>query len=149
MRPAVSFTSRSLIAVRQSPTRMPALSPGPLGSTRSARRPPPQPADSTHHTPSEGIWKSRSFWKLIQARTTAAVVSKMSRPAVKRIWNSRFMDRNGSCDRVGESPRSEEHTSELQSPCNLVCRLLLEKKKEKRVTQKMYQKKTRKRQNHN
>src|SRR5205807_8284094 len=26
------------------------------------------------------------------------------------------------------SPRSEEHTSELQSPCNLVCRLLLEKK---------------------
>src|SRR2546426_3498723 len=30
--------------------------------------------------------------------------------------------------------RSEEHTSELQSPCNLVCRLLLEKKK-KRKTQ--------------
>src|SRR5688500_20103751 len=28
------------------------------------------------------------------------------------------------------SERSEEHTSELQSPCNLVCRLLLEKKKE-------------------
>src|SRR5256885_11004896 len=26
------------------------------------------------------------------------------------------------------NPRSEEHTSELQSPCNLVCRLLLEKK---------------------
>src|ERR1039457_6000926 len=26
-------------------------------------------------------------------------------------------------------PRSEEHTSELQSPCNLVCRLLLEKNK--------------------
>src|SRR5256885_8971240 len=35
--------------------------------------------------------------------------------------------------RVGCVPtaasRSEEHTSELQSPCNLVCRLLLEKKK--------------------
>src|SRR2546426_7748040 len=29
--------------------------------------------------------------------------------------------------------RSEEHTSELQSPCNLVCRLLLEKKKVRRV----------------
>src|SRR5205807_9233600 len=28
-----------------------------------------------------------------------------------------------------DSVRSEEHTSELQSPCNLVCRLLLEKKK--------------------
>src|SRR3989454_7695678 len=43
-------------------------------------------------------------------------------------------------DRIGKSEyytaivpytgRSEEHTSELQSPCNLVCRLLLEKKKE-------------------
>src|SRR5256885_11005785 len=30
----------------------------------------------------------------------------------------------------GAGERSEEHTSELQSPCNLVCRLLLEKKKE-------------------
>src|SRR2546426_12433738 len=30
-----------------------------------------------------------------------------------------------------EKDRSEEHTSELQSPCNLVCRLLLEKKKKK------------------
>src|SRR5256885_4360455 len=29
----------------------------------------------------------------------------------------------------GQPARSEEHTSELQSPCNLVCRLLLEKKK--------------------
>src|SRR5256885_3203829 len=29
----------------------------------------------------------------------------------------------------GRRERSEEHTSELQSPCNLVCRLLLEKKK--------------------
>src|SRR5256885_10371237 len=28
-----------------------------------------------------------------------------------------------------QAARSEEHTSELQSPCNLVCRLLLEKKK--------------------
>src|SRR6266850_8466718 len=31
------------------------------------------------------------------------------------------------------SQRSEEHTSELQSPCNLVCRLLLEKKKKKKI----------------
>src|SRR5256885_12516837 len=30
--------------------------------------------------------------------------------------------------------RSEEHTSELQSPCNLVCRLLLEKKKKHHPT---------------
>src|SRR2546426_2632586 len=38
-------------------------------------------------------------------------------PAVTVSWRSRM------------SMRSEEHTSELQSPCNLVCRLLLEKKK--------------------
>src|SRR5256885_3879356 len=45
---------------------------------------------------------------------------------------------HGSCALAGDLPnsvapadhlRSEEHTSELQSPCNLVCRLLLEKKK--------------------
>src|SRR2546426_7951403 len=55
--------------------------------------------------------------------------------------------RAGGRDRTGRHPdapapgtrpehgrvrgRSEEHTSELQSPCNLVCRLLLEKKKKK------------------
>src|SRR5256885_9713291 len=33
--------------------------------------------------------------------------------------------------------RSEEHTSELQSPCNLVCRLLLEKKKQKRTARSL------------
>src|SRR5256885_11294752 len=32
-------------------------------------------------------------------------------------------------DQLLPEERSEEHTSELQSPCNLVCRLLLEKKK--------------------
>src|SRR5205807_9196593 len=36
---------------------------------------------------------------------------------------------------VGAHERSEEHTSELQSPCNLVCRLLLEKKKKKQHKQ--------------
>src|SRR2546426_6622615 len=33
--------------------------------------------------------------------------------------------------RIAEIGRSEEHTSELQSPCNLVCRLLLEKKNDR------------------
>src|SRR5256885_8452182 len=35
--------------------------------------------------------------------------------------------------RFAELLRSEEHTSELQSPCNLVCRLLLEKKKNRQT----------------
>src|SRR2546426_4738683 len=37
---------------------------------------------------------------------------------------------------VAAQLRSEEHTSELQSPCNLVCRLLLEKKKKKIIAHK-------------
>src|SRR5256885_12440009 len=37
------------------------------------------------------------------------------------------LERHGQPYRV-DIARSEEHTSELQSPCNLVCRLLLEKK---------------------
>src|SRR2546426_2319283 len=41
-------------------------------------------------------------------------------------WGSR-----GACGSPWRTTRSEEHTSELQSPCNLVCRLLLEKKKER------------------
>ena len=40
--------------------------------------------------------------------------------------------------------RSEEHTSELQSPCNLVCRLLLEKKKKTKKKKKKKKKRTKK-----
>src|SRR5688500_20022009 len=40
-------------------------------------------------------------------------------------------DRQVGRRRQAAVARSEEHTSELQSPCNLVCRLLLEKKKKK------------------
>src|SRR2546426_4421408 len=39
-------------------------------------------------------------------------------------------------DRQLRRQRSEEHTSELQSPCNLVCRLLLEKKKKKNINKR-------------
>src|SRR5256885_7270540 len=48
------------------------------------------------------------------------------------VFRARFCPRHSArpSDRV--APRSEEHTSELQSPCNLVCRLLLEKKKTER-----------------
>src|SRR2546426_3984348 len=42
---------------------------------------------------------------------------------------------------IDDEERSEEHTSELQSPCNLVCRLLLEKKKKKYKQHRMPHKK--------
>src|SRR5256885_7196260 len=50
----------------------------------------------------------------------------------EKLFNQ--LPRNSTCRRIMPArywaqDRSEEHTSELQSPCNLVCRLLLEKKK--------------------
>src|SRR6266850_6310083 len=54
----------------------------------------------------------------------------------KRRPIQRYIDSRSATSIPGGTPprtvthrRSEEHTSELQSPCNLVCRLLLEKKK--------------------
>src|SRR6266496_3519150 len=47
-------------------------------------------------------------------------------------------------NRLGAGRRSEEHTSELQSRRDLVCRLLLEKKKNKNITQLLSKKKTKK-----
>src|SRR2546426_3236878 len=52
----------------------------------------------------------------------------------RRNATSRRKARQSGCQNLPEftaALRSEEHTSELQSPCNLVCRLLLEKKKKK------------------
>src|SRR5256885_4441598 len=50
---------------------------------------------------------------------------QMRRVSLLRPWRARFRREFEVARRL----RSEEHTSELQSPCNLVCRLLLEKKK--------------------
>src|SRR2546426_6176138 len=63
----------------------------------------PQPPPIWFQRKSPAMWSMRSrVWKRLPASTTSL---------------------NSS------ATRSEEHTSELQSPCNLVCRLLLEKKK--------------------
>src|SRR2546426_1899031 len=51
-------------------------------------------------------------------------------PILRRCWT-----RLSTPSQDGRPARSEEHTSELQSPCNLVCRLLLEKKKKKNLYQ--------------
>src|SRR6478752_8695575 len=52
------------------------------------------------------------------------------------------------CLRRRHRPRSEEHTSELQSRLHLVCRLLLEKKKKNKIN-KAKKKKKKKKQKHN
>src|SRR5256885_13219013 len=59
---------------------------------------------------------------------TDAERARHVRHRVREMLNSR-----GEWELVPPT-RSEEHTSELQSPCNLVCRLLLEKKKKLGVT---------------
>src|SRR5256885_12404016 len=50
-------------------------------------------------------------------------------PISRSRGSHRPADGHLSASLSGSDSRSEEHTSELQSPCNLVCRLLLEKKK--------------------
>src|SRR5205807_10508143 len=58
--------------------------------------------------------EARDVGALARLENTAIIAAEALRPATCR-----------------QPQRSEEHTSELQSPCNLVCRLLLEKKKKK------------------
>src|SRR5256885_9642514 len=58
---------------------------------------------------------------------------EMIRDAVRDFVRTEITPHAARWDKEHHFPknvhRSEEHTSELQSPCNLVCRLLLEKKK--------------------
>src|SRR2546430_10717319 len=53
-------------------------------------------------------------------------------------WVSSSITPSETAAAVDETQRSEEHTSELQSQSNLVCRLLLEKKKKESVTETAY-----------
>src|SRR5256885_4400623 len=53
------------------------------------------------------------------------------RNGVNVKWSAKLGTETYSSPIVAGGRRSEEHTSELQSPCNLVCRLLLEKKKQR------------------
>src|SRR2546426_3968561 len=62
------------------------------------------------------------------------VVLVVNRELLRQAEGATARDDRHLVDRVGaRQNRSEEHTSELQSPCNLVCRLLLEKKKTSQV----------------
>src|SRR5688500_19799405 len=63
---------------------------------------------------------------LLAARKQLALAVGDQDPAVQRLDGLLGFELGTDSERLD---RSEEHTSELQSPCNLVCRLLLEKKK--------------------
>src|SRR2546427_10023790 len=61
------------------------------------------------------------------------IFPRESRPGPAARRHRPPADRAGECRRPRTPARSEEHTSELQSQSNLVCRLLLEKKKKKKT----------------
>src|SRR5256885_11851887 len=69
---------------------------------------------------------------VILARSAAAALDVVLevRVAARRLHHplQRVLGERGAAEVRVHEHRSEEHTSELQSPCNLVCRLLLEKK---------------------
>src|SRR5256885_2591757 len=53
----------------------------------------------------------------------------LTREVLAKLAGVELVEHGPSLEVIRQMFRSEEHTSELQSPCNLVCRLLLEKKK--------------------
>src|SRR5256885_2535806 len=63
-----------------------------------------------------------------EAALDAARMAERWYARLSRVLHHQFQARKPIILYASQS-RSEEHTSELQSPCNLVCRLLLEKKK--------------------
>src|SRR2546426_6116114 len=91
----------------------------------------PRPGCSSPGSNSRGALSLRPA---SSARSSRAAASGRPRKGI------RSAARRSACFTPPTSPtgwkkRSEEHTSELQSPCNLVCRLLLEKKKTNRDLQ--------------
>src|SRR5256885_5399742 len=102
-----------------------ATAPTPVG----ARYSPNTSRNAPAHSPTVPPALASSMVAAVRFSSVAATRRTPSRARV-HAWSSRC-DRHCSRCSTCSASRSEEHTSELQSPCNLVCRLLLEKKKEK------------------
>src|SRR5437763_16651096 len=79
------------------------------------------------------IWLHPAFADLLQQTTGAAKPRNYSLQVANRLWGQKDYGFLPDFLKLTETSygRSEEHTSELQSPMYLVCRLLLEKKKKK------------------
>src|SRR5256885_4761120 len=78
--------------------------------------------------PRSTLFPYTTLFRSLSVRCGRLQVLRRAAAAARRgAARPRLPDAGGDRESVGG--RSEEHTSELQSPCNLVCRLLLEKKK--------------------
>src|SRR5256885_1899931 len=85
-----------------------------------------------HHVRSQGLEQARTDpGHAVEPRQTAKQTVPLT-PSDDALRERRSDPRQPRDLRHVGAVRSEEHTSELQSPCNLVCRLLLEKKKKRR-----------------
>src|SRR2546426_12735085 len=96
-------------------------SPGMAFRTRTTPGPKPKPTLFTKYSPQTSPASNRAV-RAVTSRCTARTGLCRYTPASFGFGPEVVRVRN----------RSEEHTSELQSPCNLVCRLLLEKKKNRK-----------------
>src|SRR2546426_9370786 len=67
-------------------------------------------------------------------RSAAPAAGRVVREHDRASGGARARERGTAVGHLPSPDRSEEHTSELQSPCNIVCRLLLEKKKKTKQT---------------
>src|SRR2546427_312527 len=86
-----------------------------------------------------GAWATTGAGRRSVRADIASSISRVSWPHAAQLSVSAWPWRHCDCgshasqiDQVMMQVRSEEHTSELQSQSNLVCRLLLEKKKKKK-----------------
>src|SRR5258708_19561372 len=79
------------------------------------------------------IGRARWSWSAVQAASTISQALKLLWPTYRTLpWRTRSSS-TPRVSAIGVVGRSEEHTSELQSPDHLVCRLLLEKKKKTNI----------------
>src|SRR5256885_2307739 len=81
----------------------------------------------------EGVHGKAFGYRTANTDALGWVLARVSGQSVADLLSERIWSRLGAEQDAYMSVRSEEHTSELQSPCNLVCRLLLEKKKKTNI----------------
>src|SRR5437867_8424058 len=87
-------------------------------------------APSATNTSEKPRMKARE-WMIVRRRTRGAALAEVSSSNETPVMKVTYEGTSGSTHgEMNETTRSEEHTSELQSPYDLVCRLLLEKKNE-------------------
>src|SRR5690348_17718185 len=85
--------------------------------------------------PRSTLFPYTTLFRSVQEQTSTAAGISGADDADAAVLYERLVQELSAGSPNGSGARSEEHTSELQSPVHLVCRLLLEKKKKKKRLQ--------------